>query len=137
MPRYLLLKHYRGGPEQHHEVIPMDRWAPEAVDAHMAFLRECGRMLEETGELVDAQALHEERVYVQYAGRDAPPVTTDGPYPETSDLAAGWYMVDVESRQRALEIAAFVSSGPDQHGGPMHEWIEVRQVMDDGVPDED
>ena len=29
MPRYLLLKHYRGGPAQHHEVIPMDRWAPE------------------------------------------------------------------------------------------------------------
>ena len=30
MPRYLLLKHYRGGPEQHHAVIPMDQWAPEA-----------------------------------------------------------------------------------------------------------
>ena len=135
MPRFLLLKHYRGGPESHHTVVPMDQWSPEAYDAHMRFLQECGRMLEESGELVDAQALHEERVYVQYGGEGAAPVTTDGPYPETSDLAAGWYMVDVESRERALEIAAFVSSGPDQDGNPMHEWIEVRQVMGQDAPD--
>ena len=135
MPRFLLLKHYRGGPESHHAVVPMDQWSPEAYDAHMRFLQECGRMLEESGELVDAQALHEERVYVQYGGEGAAPVTTDGPYPETSDLAAGWNMVDVESRERALEIAAFVSSGPGQHGNPMHEWIEVRQVMGQDAPD--
>ena len=39
MPKYLLLKHYRGGPEQHRPVPPMDQWAPEDVEAHMAFLR--------------------------------------------------------------------------------------------------
>jgi hypothetical protein len=37
MPKYLLLKHYRGGPEPHHPVPPMDQWAPEDVEAHMAF----------------------------------------------------------------------------------------------------
>lgn len=137
MPRFLLLKHYRGGPEHHHPVVPMDQWTPEAVDAHMRFLGECSRMLEESGELVEGQALHPGRVYVRYGGEGAAPVTTDGPYPETSDLVAGWYMVDVESRERALEIAAFVSSGPDQDGNPFHEWIEVRQVMDDSDPGED
>ncbi|PUA80395.1 YciI family protein [Nocardioides currus] len=137
--RFLLLKHYRGGPDNHHDVPPMDQWEPERVDDHMQSLRDISRMLEESGELVDAQALHEERVFVQYGGEGASPVTTDGPYPETSDLAAGWYMVDVESRERALEIAAIVSAGPDQHGEPMHEWIEVRQVYTDdgGVPTED
>ena len=46
-----------------------------------------------------------------------------------SDLVAGWYWVDVASRDRALEIAAHVSSGPGPGGKPMYEWIEVRQVM--------
>ena len=39
MARYLLLKHYRGGPEPHHPFGPMDQWAPEDVEAHMSFLR--------------------------------------------------------------------------------------------------
>jgi hypothetical protein len=39
MPKYLLLKHNRGGPEPHRTVPPMDEWAPEDVEAHMAFLR--------------------------------------------------------------------------------------------------
>jgi hypothetical protein len=34
---------------------------------------------------------------------------TDGPPPETSDLVAGWYMIDVESHERAVELAAYVS----------------------------
>ena len=34
MPKYLLLKHYRGGPESHRPVPPMDQWAPEDVEAH-------------------------------------------------------------------------------------------------------
>ena len=42
MPKYLLLKHYRGGPEPHHPFPPMDEWAPEDVEAHMAFLRQVG-----------------------------------------------------------------------------------------------
>ena len=37
MPKYLLLKHYRGGPEPHRPYPPMDQWAPEDVEAHMAF----------------------------------------------------------------------------------------------------
>jgi hypothetical protein len=36
MPKYLLLKHYRGGPEPHRSVPAMDKWAPEEVEAHMA-----------------------------------------------------------------------------------------------------
>src|SRR6266699_6958106 len=39
MPKYLLLKHYRGGPEPHRPVPPMDQWAPEDVEAHRAFLK--------------------------------------------------------------------------------------------------
>ena len=44
MPKYLLLKHYRGGPTPHHPFPPMDQWAPEDVEAHMAFLKHVGRV---------------------------------------------------------------------------------------------
>ena len=36
MPKYLLLKHYRGGPEPYRPFPPMDEWAPEDVEAHMS-----------------------------------------------------------------------------------------------------
>jgi hypothetical protein len=46
MPKYLLLKHYRGGPEPHRPVPPMDQWAPEDVEAHMGFLKHVSKLLE-------------------------------------------------------------------------------------------
>jgi hypothetical protein len=53
MPKYLLLKHYRGGPESHRPFAPMDQWAPQDVEAHFAFLKHVNELLEENGELVD------------------------------------------------------------------------------------
>ena len=94
MPKYLLLKHYRGGPQPHRPVPPMDQWAPEDVEAHMGFLKHVSELLEENGEYVDAQALTPARTWVRYGGPDAAPVTTDGPHPETSDLIAGWWRSD-------------------------------------------
>ena len=129
MPKYLLLKHYRGGPEQYKPCPPMDQWAPEDVDAHMAFLHEVSRILQEKGEYVDAQALTPVQTWVRYGGPDAAPVVTDAPHPETADLVAGWYMVDVDSYERALELAAWISSEPGPGGGPLYEWIDVREVM--------
>ena len=73
MPKYLLLKHYRGGPEPHRRVPPMDQWAPEDVEAHMAFLRHVSKLLEENGEYVDAQALTPARNWVRYGGRTPRP----------------------------------------------------------------
>jgi hypothetical protein len=57
MSKYLLLKHYRGGPEPHRPVPPMDQWAPEDVEAHMAFLRHVAELLQERGEYSTARRL--------------------------------------------------------------------------------
>src|SRR3954453_2381745 len=84
MPKSLLLKHYRGGPEPHRRVPPMDQWAPQDVEAHVAFMRHVSELLEENGEYVDVQALTPARSWVRYGGPDAAPVITDGPLPETS-----------------------------------------------------
>jgi hypothetical protein len=133
MPKYLLLKHYRGGPEPHHAFPPMDQWAPEDVEAHIAFQRHVIELLEDRGEYVGAEALTPTRTWVRYGGPDAAPITTDGPLPETSDLVAGWFMIDVESYERAVELAAYVSSEPGPHGQPLYEWIDVREVMSRGA----
>ena len=57
MPKYLLLKHYRGGPDPYRPCPPMDQWAPEDVEATMTFINEVSKMLQDRGEYVDAQAL--------------------------------------------------------------------------------
>lgn len=137
MPKYLLLKHYRGGPEPHRAVPPMNQWAPEDVEAHLAFQGHVNEMLRARGEYVEAKALAPERTWVRYGGPQAAPVTTDGPHPETSDLIAGWFMIDVDSFERALEVAAYASSEPGPGGEPLYEWLEVREVMWLGPQDDD
>src|SRR4051812_28463866 len=119
MPKYLLLKHYRGGPEHHHPVPPMDQWAPEDVEAHMAFMRHVTELLEDNGEYVDAQALTPTRTWVRYGGPDAAPVTTDGPLPETSDLVAGGGMIEVAPPGGAGERAPYAPPAPGRGGDPM------------------
>jgi hypothetical protein len=131
MPKYLLLKHYSGTPTPYRPFPPMDQWAPEDVEAHMAFLKHVGELLKENGEFVDAQALTPAQTWVRYGGPDAAPVITDGALPEISDLVAGWYMIDVASYERAVELAAYVSSEPGPGGTPLYEWIDVREVMSD------
>src|SRR3954469_9579486 len=136
MPKYLLLKHYRGGPEQQSYDVPFDTWTPEEFDAHMAFQHDIARVLRENGEFVDAQALTRDGAWVRYGGPDAAPVVTDGPFAEAKEVIAGWYLIDVESEARAHEVAAWVSSAPGKGGAPIYEWLEVRPVMDDAPANE-
>ena len=128
MPKYLLLKHYSGGPEAP-SFPPMNEWTPEEVTAHIQFQRDTVRMLTESGEFVDAQAAAPTGNWVRYGGPDAGPVVLDGPFPETKELVAGWFLIDVESEQRAHEVAAYASSAPGPGGEPIYEWIEVRPML--------
>ncbi|MER5670747.1 YciI family protein [Pseudonocardia alni] len=128
MAKYLLLKHYRGAPAPKNDV-PMDRWAPEEVTAHIRFMQDFAESLKETGEFVDAQALAPEGTFVRYDGEGRPPVT-DGPFAETKDLVAGWMIIDVDSYERAVELAGGLSAAPGAGGEPIHEWIELRPFLE-------
>ena len=129
MAKYLLLKHYRGDHAiAAEDVPPMDQWQPDEVEAHIAFMHRLNANLKESGEFVDAQGLSPEGTFVRYDGEGRPPVT-DGPFAETKDLIAGWWIVDVDSQERAYEIAAYGSSAPGPGGRPIREWIEVRPFM--------
>jgi hypothetical protein len=131
--KYLILKHYRGGPAPAVEWAPMDEWTPDEVDAHMQYMSGFAKRLVETGEFVDSQALSAEGAFVRHDGEGRPPVT-DGPFAETKDLIAGWMVIDVPSRERALEVAAELSSAPGDGGRPIHEWIELRPFLEAAPP---
>ena len=126
--KYLMLKHYRGGPTPTVDYPTMDQWRTEDVDAHLKYMRDFADHLVETGEFVDSQALAAEGAFVRYDGEGRPPVT-DGPFAETKDLIAGWMVVDVESWERALELAGQLSAAPGPGGEPIHEWLEVRPFL--------
>jgi hypothetical protein len=130
MAKYLLLKHYRGAPAPVNDA-PMDQWTPDEVSAHVQYMRDFAARLEDTGEFVEHQALLPEGTFVRYDGEGRPPVT-DGPFAETKDLIAGWTVIDVDSYERALELAAELSAAPGAGGRPIHEWLEVRPFF--GVP---
>jgi hypothetical protein len=127
MAKYLLLKHYRGAPTPVNDV-PMDRWTPEEVTAHVQYMQDFADRLEHTGEFVDGQALSPEGTFVRYDGEGRPPVT-DGPFAETKDLIAGWMVIDVDTYERALALAGELSAAPGAGGRPIHEWLEVRPFM--------
>ncbi|MFD0201719.1 MULTISPECIES: YciI family protein [Saccharothrix] len=126
MAKFLLLMNY--GPTANCDIM-MDQWAPEDIAAHMRFQQDLGQELADNGELVDAQGLASPTLAktVTFTGAGAP-VITDGPFPETKELLAGYWMVDT-TLERALEIAAKASAAPGPNGVPIGQPIEVREVM--------
>ncbi|MFX0573658.1 YciI family protein [Nocardia nepalensis] len=128
--KYMLLKTY--GPAANCDT-PITEWTPEEIQAHIDFQRALGAELARNGELVDAQGLAgpEQARLVSSDGRSAP-VITDGPFPETKEFLAGYWIVDVDTEERALQIAAQASAAPGPGGKPIGEYIEVRAVM--GAP---
>ncbi|MCZ2404824.1 hypothetical protein IV498_16990 [Paenarthrobacter sp. Z7-10] len=125
--RYMLLMNYEGGAGCD---VPMGEWAQEDIAAHIEFMHGLNRELTEAGEFVDAQGLAapETSKVVTWDGRNAP-VITDGPFAESKEFLAGYWIVDVDSAQRALDIAAKASTAPGNGGVPIQQPIEVRQVM--------
>src|SRR5580698_6391400 len=125
--RYMLLQNY-GGVES--DCAPMSEWTPEDIQAHIAFQIALNAELAELGELVDAQGLAgpDQAKYVVSDGASAP-VITDGPFPESKELLAGYRLIDVETAGRALEIAARASAAPGPDGVAIRQPIEVREVL--------
>jgi len=54
---------------------------------------------------------------------------TDGPFAEAKEFLAGYWIVDVDSPERAYAIAAEASASPGPGGKPINMAIEVREVM--------
>ena len=125
--KFMLMMH---APKAGWKDAGIGTWPPADIQAHIAFMLRFNDELRQSGELVDAQGLAgpEEALVVRANAAGAPEVT-DGPFAEAKEFLAGFWIVDVESREQAYAIAARVSAAPGKGGAPMSIPIEVRQVM--------
>jgi hypothetical protein len=126
MTKFMLLMHMDGGNCD----TPMLEWDEPDMKAHMQYLSDHLERLRQSGELVEAQALTwPQHAKVVRAASVSAPVLTDGPYAESKEVLAGYTIIDVESEERALEIAAEQSAAPGPGGVPLEQPIEVRRLM--------
>ncbi|MBP2325220.1 hypothetical protein JOF56_005605 [Kibdelosporangium banguiense] len=105
-------------------------WSAEEVGALHEFMTKWNNDLVASGEFVDGRGLsapvHARRV----SSKDGVPVVTDGPYPETQEVLAGYTIVECESFDRATEIAAQLADTPHpEHAQLDHDWyVDIRPI---------
>lgn len=123
--RYMLMMHAPRGTGDY----KINDWSPEDFRAHMDFMHRLNRELTAAGEWVDAQGLTPPgQARLVRAGTDGAPVT-DGPFAESKEFLAGYWIVEVDRPERAYAIAARASAAPGPGGTPLNMPIEVREVM--------
>jgi len=117
--KFLLIMHIN--PAIMEELTEAER--QEIMDGHGEFMN----TIRESGEMIGTEALADPSQSSVARVRDGVPVVTDGPYLEAKEFLGGYYLVECESRDRALELAAMI---PDAKVDGMG--IEVRQVIFSG-----
>ncbi len=125
MAQYLIGVDFQSGDDP----APMSDWTPEEVQAHLDYYGVLLGELEANGELVSSTILTGPDLAKIVRSDGAAPVVTDGPFQEFKEWLAGYQIVEVESEERALEIAARLSAVPGPGGTGMQQPIQVRQVM--------
>ena len=124
--RYMLMMHAPRGTGDYQ----VSSWSPDDLKGHIGFMHQLNGELTKAGELVGAEGLAAPgEAKVVRAGKSGVPAVTDGPFPESKEFLAGYWIVEVDKPQRAYEIAAKASSAPGPGGKPLIIPIEVRQVM--------
>jgi hypothetical protein len=116
-------------------------WPRKILEANIAFMHALNKKLKDAGELVGAEGLAAPtEARLVRAGKDGRPIT-DGVFPESKEFLAGYWIIDVDSPERAYQVAAEASTAPGSTvkgaDGKLieHLWIEVRQIMS-GPPKE-
>ncbi|WP_042399159.1 YciI family protein [Streptacidiphilus carbonis] len=111
---------------------PLNTWSQDEVAAHITFMRDADTEIAARGKLIDAQGLASpDQARIVRAGADGgPAVITDGPYPETKEFLAGYWIVDCPTPEAAYDLAAYLSTAPGPGGRPLNMPIHVQPVMD-------
>ncbi|MEV7288812.1 YciI family protein [Streptomyces sp. NPDC093252] len=105
-------------------------WTEQDLQAMYAFMGAVNDDLSESGELIDGQGLAApEQIRHVTLGEDGKPVVTDGPYGETKEMLAGYWVLDCASLERVTEIAARIAGCPQPAGAPVYP-VEIRQILD-------
>lgn len=124
--KYMLMMH---APKEGWTTAGIGTWPQKDIQAHIKFMIGLNKQLKESGEFVDAQGLAGPEAAKSVRARKDDTPDTDGPFAEAKEFLAGFWIVDVDSTERAYQIAAIVSAAPGKGGIPLNMPIEVRQVM--------
>lgn len=122
MKYILLMSGTKAGVDSYHG------WPQRDVDAHMDVLRSINQELSKSGEFVTTQGLTgpEEAKVVRGATKGLP--ATDGVFPESKEFLLGYWIIDVETAERAYAIAARISAAPGPGERATNMPIEVRRL---------
>ena len=124
--KYLILIHQNRNAREQFASFPA-----EVQAAGLAAYQKLNAELVASGEYVSAEALDSDSTATVVRGGQGSYVQTDGPFAETKEMLAGFYLVDVASRERAIEIAQLI---PEVQAGAAG--IEVRPVMSYDWPEQ-
>ena len=116
--KYLLLIYLNRESREVWMALPESQRA-EGMGAHGALNEE----LAASGELIGTEALADTSLAKRVSVREGRTITSDGPFAEAKEILAGFYLVECESLERALELAARMPEAPIGE-------IEVRPIMD-------
>ncbi|MGH8079660.1 MAG: YciI family protein [Lysobacter sp.] len=106
-------------PQGYESAEPGAMPSAEQVEAMMAY----NRALQEAGVLISLDGLHPPSMGARVSFRGGRPSVTDGPFPEAKEVLGGYWMIDVASREAAIEWA-------QRCPGSDTETIEIRQVQE-------
>jgi hypothetical protein len=128
--KFMLMMHVPGKQADYQ----INEWKPADFKAHIAFMHSFNDELKRAGEWVATEGLAAPgEAKIVKAGKDGAPIT-DGPFPESKEFLAGYWIVDVDTAQRAYDLAARISAAPGPGGKPLIIPVEVRQVMSAPAP---
>jgi hypothetical protein len=125
--KYILMMQFKMGGWSKGNI---SNWTPEDARANRGFLDRLNKDLAEAGELVSVVGLGgPEQMTLVQAQKDGTAMVTDGPFAESKEFLAGYWIVDVDGPERAHQIAARISALPGPGGAPANLPVEVRPVM--------
>ncbi len=126
MKYILLMSGTKAGVNMYHA------WSQKDREAHMSVLRDITKELTECGEFVATQGLSDPHEAKVVRGEQGGFPITDGVFPESKEFLVGYWIVDVDTPERAYAIAGRISAAPGPGGVPTNMPIEVRRFADAG-----
>jgi hypothetical protein len=130
--KYLLMMNYPKADSN----VQAGKWEEKDWKAHLQYLAELNHRLKDSGEFVSVHGLESpQQAKLVRANSDGTP-NTDGIFPESKEFLAGFWIIDVEAEQRAIEIASEASAAPGSGGVRLNMQIEVRGTLKN-MPGED
>ncbi|NUR94111.1 MAG: hypothetical protein HOV67_02510 [Kribbellaceae bacterium] len=105
-------------------------WTAEDFAAMGAFMEKFNDDLQKSGELVETRALAAPVLTRRLGSKDGQAVVTDGPYAETQEVLAGYWIVECESFDRATEIAARLAGTPAPESVRATAYADIRPIAE-------